>query len=465
MWSIREILEATAGRLVALPIGRQTTASRLVAGNPDDYISGVSIDSRTLKEGDIFICIKGERFDGHDFIPQAIKNGAAAICFCRDKLAVSGSKIPRNAIAVKNTRTALSGLAYYHRRRFSIPVIGITGTNGKTTVKEMLASLLSLRYKVLKNEGTQNNIIGLSLALLRLDASHEIAALELGTNHFGELRELCRIAAPTAGLITNIGPAHLEFFGDENGVLREKWELIEGLAFPRIGILNVDDILLKEKLSRAAGVSFFTFAVANKADFMAERIVQKDRKLSFYIKNHPIELKTVSKVNVYNALSAYAAARIFGLDANDIMNKLKHFQFPKARFQRKRINGFYVIDDAYNANPASMHNAIDGFSNLRTRARKIAIIGDMLELGRKAGRLHRQVGRALGESSIDMLIGVGRLSHIACDAAQASGLNHKVIYKCGTADEARDIVSSLLKKGDFVLLKGSRAMRLEEIFK
>lgn len=476
-------MKATAGQLVALPIGRQSTAPGLVAGNPNDYISGVSIDSRAIKEGDIFICIKGERFDGHDFIPEAIKNGAAAICFCRDKAVILGSKIPRNAIAVRNTITALSELARYHRKRFSIPLIGITGTNGKTTAKEMLASILSSKYKVLKNQGTQNNIIGLSLALLRLDTSHEIAVLELGTNHFGEIAELCRICAPTVGLITNIGPAHLEFFGDENGVLREKWELIERLAFPRIGILNVDDIRLKEKLSRAAGanpvrnysatskkkevsngVNFFTFGLAHKADFMAERILQKDRKISFYIKNYPIELKTVSKVNVYNALSAYAAARIFSIDANDIMDKLKHFQFPKARFQRKRINGFYVIDDAYNANPASMRNAIDAFSNLRTRGRKIAIIGDMLELGQKAGQLHRRMGRVLAESSIDMIIGVGRLSHLACDAAlEQAGLNHKVIYKCDTVDQARDILLSLLKKGDFVLLKGSRAMRLEEI--
>lgn len=450
MWSIREILQATAGQLAA--------------GNPDEDIAGVSIDSRTIKEGDIFICIRGERFDGHDFIPQAIKNGAAAICFCRDKAVVLGSKIRCSCIAVGNTLTALSSLAYYHRKRFSIPVIGITGSNGKTTAKEMLASLLSSRYKVLKNEGTQNNIIGLSLTLLRLDTSHEIAVLELGTNHFGELRELCRIAAPTVGLITNIGPAHLEFFGDEKGVLREKWELIEGLAFPRIGILNADDILLKEKLSCAAGVSFFTFGLANKADFTARRILQKDRKTSFFIKNYPIELKTVSRVNLYNALSAYAAARIFGIDANDIMNKLKQFRFPKARFERKRINGFYVIDDAYNANPASFYNAIDAFNNLRTRGRKIAIIGDMLELGQKSCELHRQVGRALGESGIDMLIGVGRLSHIACDAALAGGLNHKVIYKRDTTDQVRDIVPSLLKKGDFVLLKGSRAMRLEEVF-
>lgn len=464
MWRIKEILQATAGRLVS--------------GNHDKDIAGVSIDSRTLKRGDIFFCIRGERFDGHDFIPQAIKNGAAAICFCRNKRAALGSRTPRNAIAVRDTIAALSGLACYHRKRFSIPVIGISGTNGKTTTKEMLVSLLSSRYKVLKNEGTQNNIIGLSLALLRLDRSYEIAVLELGTNHFGELGELCRIAAPTVGLITNIGPGHLEFFGDEKGVLREKWKLIEGLAFPHIGILNVDNILLKEKLSRAVGsrgaaskkkeaangVNFFTFGLVNKADFMAKRILQKEKMISFFIKNYPIELKTVSNVNVYNALSAYAAARIFGIDADDIMNKLKHFRFPKARFEKKRINGFDVIDDAYNANPGSMHNAIDAFNNLITRGRKIAVIGDMLELGQKAGELHRQVGRALGESAIDMIIGVGRLSHIACDAAQASGLNHKVIYKCETADQARDIVSRLLKKGDFVLLKGSREMRMEEIF-
>ena len=450
MLRIKEILEATGGELVR--------------GNPDDYISGVSIDSRTLKKGDIFICIKGERFDGHDFIPAAIKNGAAAIVFCRDKELVSGGRISRSCIAVKNTITALSSLACYHRKRFSMPVIGITGSNGKTTTKEMLACLLSSKYAVLKNEGTQNNIIGLSLTLLRLNVSYEIAVLELGTNHFGEIKELCRICAPSAGLITNIGPAHLEFFGDEKGVLKEKWELIEGLRFPGIGILNADDGLLRDKLSGNVS-AFFTFGVTHKADFMARRILCKDRKTRFFIKNYPIELKTVSKVNVYNALAAYALARIFGIDASDIMYKFSRFEFPKSRFQLKRINGFKVIDDAYNANPASFYNAIDAFNNLRARGRKIAVIGDMLELGKKSSQLHKQIGRVLGESAVDMLIGVGRLSHIACDAARTGGLNSKVIYKCRTTDEARGIISGLLKKGDLILLKGSRAMRLEEIFK
>lgn len=447
--SIKEILEATGGELVR--------------GNPDDYIAGVSIDSRTLKKGDIFICIKGERFDGHDFIPPAIKNGAAAIIFCRAKELTAAGKIPRNCIAVKNTITALSNLACYHRKRFSIPVIGITGSNGKTTTKEMLACLLSTSYAVLKNEGTQNNIIGLSLTLLRLNASHKIAVLELGTNHSGEIKELCRICAPSAGLITNIGPAHLEFLGDEKGVLKEKWELIEDLRFPRIGILNADDGLLRDKLSGNTD-ALFTFGVKNKADFMARRILSKDRKTRFFIKNYPIELKTLSKVNVYNALAAYALARIFGIDARDIMSKFSQFEFPKSRFQLKRINGFTVIDDAYNANPASFYNAIDAFNNLRARGRKIAVIGDMLELGKKSERAHRQIGRALGESAVSMLIGVGRLSHIACDAARTGGLNSKVIYKCRTTGEARGIVSGLLRKGDVVLLKGSRAMRLEEIF-
>jgi UDP-N-acetylmuramoyl-tripeptide--D-alanyl-D-alanine ligase len=247
--------------------------------------------------------------------------------------------------------------------------------------------------------------------------------------------------------------------------LKEKWELIESLRFPRIGILNADDGLLRDKLSNNTGAAFFTFGITHKADFMARRILSKGRKTRFLIKDYLIELKTLSKVNVYNALAAYALARIFGIDARDIMSKFSQFEFPKSRFQLKIINGFTVIDDAYNANPASFYNAIEAFNNLRARGRKIAVIGDMLELGKESKRAHRQIGRALGESAVDLLIGVGKLSHIACDAARTGGLNSKIIHKCRTTGEARSIVSDLLRKGDVVLLKGSRAMRLEEVFK
>lgn len=450
-FTIQEILEATGGELII--------------GNPCDRFAGVSIDSRTLKKGDIFICIKGEHFDGHDFIPEAIHKGAQCVIIAKKSLAVLASKAPANLISVKNTLPALVELASLNRKRFSIPVVAVTGSNGKTTTKEMLSHILGARYKVLKNEGTQNNIIGLSLSLLRLNLSHEAAVLELGTNHFGEIKELARIAAPSVGIVTNIGPAHLEFFGDELGVLKEKWSLIEELASPRIAVLNADDDFLKERLSEDIDGTIFSFGIKRRCDFMAKKIICKDTAISFYIKKYPIQLNTVSKINVYNALAAYAAARIFSVDAYDIIKKFREFRFPDCRFQIKKLKDVRVIDDAYNANPGSFLCAIDTLSALPSRGRKIIVMGDMRELGNTGELLHRKIGERLCKARIDVIIGVGQLSHIACDAAIASGFNGKTILKCSSAQEAGNIISGLAKKGDTILLKGSRAMRLEEIFK
>ena len=454
-FSVQEILEATGGELLS--------------GSREGLFSGVSIDSRIVKDGEIFIAVKGEHFDGHDFIPQAVQNGAHCIIISKDKAVMLGNKIPHTLISVRDTISALSGLAYFHRKRFGIPVIGITGSNGKTTTKEMLGSLLSSRYRVLTNEGTQNNIIGLSLTLLNLRPEHEIAVLELGTNHFGELKTLTAIAAPNVGIITNIGPAHLEYFGDKNGVLKEKWQLLEELSSPRLAILNADDELLMEGAHRASSdsdITSFTFGIKNKADFMARRIRLSlvRNKLLFLIKNKPIELNTLSSINVYNALAAYAAARVFSIDAYDIVGQFRKTKFPKSRFQIRRANGLSVIDDAYNANPESFHYAIEAFKDLRASGRKIVVMADMLELGRQTENLHRFLGEELTRSGIDMIVAVGPLSHIACDAAVASGFNPRAAYKCSSNQEAKKMISDLATNQDMILVKGSRAMRLEEIF-
>ncbi len=442
----------------------EAASAELVIGNLCDHFSGVSIDSRTVKKGDIFICIKGERFDGHDFIPEAIGKGASCVIYSRYNTVLLGSKIPHNLIAVANTLSALSDLAYYHRKRFGIPVVCITGSNGKTTTKEMIYSLLSAKYKVLKNEGTQNNSIGLSLSLLKLNSQHHMAVLELGTNHFGEIKELVRIAAPSVGVITNIGPAHLESFGDEKGVLKEKWDLIEELAWPRIAVLNADDMLLREKITAAhEDTAIFTFGICQKADFMAKEITLRNKKVSCYVRKSPLTLATVSKINVYNALASYAVARIFSVDAYDIIKAFRAFQFPYARFQMKRIQGLQVIDDAYNANPVSLRYALDAFTSLPTRGKRILVIGDMLELGMLSQEVHAKLGNDLSKANIDVIIGIGALSHIACDVAASSGFNAKAIFKCSSVHEAGGIVSKVAKKNDTVLLKGSRAMKLEEV--
>ncbi len=451
-FGLREILGAVEGELIL--------------GNPGESFPGVSIDSRTVRKGEIFIAVKGGRYDGHNFIAEAVAKGAECIIAQRNQVLLLGIKLPQAVILVKDTMRALSSLAYYQRKRFGIPVIGITGSNGKTTTKEMLSALLSSRYNVLKNEGTQNNLIGVSLTLLRLNPKHDIVVLELGTNHFGEIRELARIAAPNMGIITNIGPAHLEFFGDETGVLREKWSLIEELAYPRIAILNSDDSLLKERIENCPeDISCFSFGFDSPADFLGKKAACRNKKVSFWVKNYQLQLKTCSRINVYNALAAYAASRIFSVDAYDIINKFSRFRFPDARFQAKNIRGIEVIDDAYNANPVSLGCALDAFKSFPARGRKIAVIADMLELGGKGEILHRKAGVELVRSKIDFIIGVGSLSHIACDEALCEGFNPKSVRKCDSVSDARDVIRGLAKKGDTVLLKGSRGMRLEEIFR
>lgn len=450
-FNVKEILKAVRGKLIA--------------GNTSDRACGVSIDSRTLKKGDIFICIKGKRFDGHDFIQEAIRKGAQCVIADEKSPVALGGRLPPDFILVKSPLAALAGLARVNRQRFDIPVLAVTGSNGKTTTKEMLSALLGCRYKVLKNEGTQNNIIGLSLSLLGLNRSHEIAVLELGTNHFGELKELSQIALPNAAIITNIGSAHLEFFGDELGVLREKWSLVETLSSPRIAVINADDEFLKEKISAGIGGAVFSFGIKRKADFMAEKIVCRGGRVSFRVKRKPIWINTAASINAYNALAAYAAARIFGIDDSRIIKKFSEFQFPGGRFQIRRLKGLRVIDDAYNANPGSFLCALEALSSLPCRGRKIVVMADMLELGERSELLHRMIGERLCRMEIDAFIGVGRLSHSACDAARQCGFNANAILKCSSAQDAKGIVLGLARKGDTILLKGSRAMKLEEIFK
>lgn len=451
LFTTSEILEATKGRLIS--------------GNLNDTFQAVSIDSRTTKKGDIFVCIKGMNFDGHNFIASALNKGASCVIVAEDKTVLWGDKISPNLICVKDTISALSNLAHYHRKRFDTPIVAVTGSNGKTTTKEMLCSLLSSKYNVLKSEGSQNNIIGLSLTLLRLNSEHNLAVLEFGTNHFGEIKELVYTAAPNVGVITNIGPAHLQFLGDEDGVLKEKWDLIEELSSPRVAIVNGDDIRLKEKLSlNTDETNFFTFGIRNNVDFMAKRIFRKNKKIFFSIKNYPIRLNSASIANVYNALAAYCAARIFSVDACDVIEKFREFQFPHSRFEIKRIAHLNVIDDSYNANYGSFYYAIESLVGMPTRGRKIVVIGDMLELGRTEEVFHRKAGEDLSRARVDLIIAVGRLSHIACDAAKQAGFNPKAIHKCLSKTEVKELIFKVARKDDTILLKGSRVMKLEEIF-
>ncbi|MDD2679806.1 MAG: UDP-N-acetylmuramoyl-tripeptide--D-alanyl-D-alanine ligase [Candidatus Omnitrophica bacterium] len=447
MFKIPELLKATSGALIS--------------GSKDTAVSGISIDSRTLKKGEAFIAIKGDNFDGHAFIPEAIRKGAR--CIITQK---GGSHKGVAFIKVKDTTCALGEIACFNRKRFkNIPVIAVTGSNGKTTAKEMIASVLAQKFRVLKNEGTKNNHIGLPLTLLKLDAAYDIAVLEIGTNHFGEVRYLSRIARPNIGVITNIGPAHLEHFSSLSGILKEKCSLLKGLQKPAIAIFNADDVFLrKAALKKTKSPFVLSVGLKNKSDFFAGEVKYVGGQPAFKVNQRfKFALKTLGYYNIYNSLFAIAVARIFGLTYRDISCGLAGFSLPKSRLNFIEIKGIKFIDDTYNSNPLSLKHALGVLENFSVKGKKIFIMGDMLELGEQSRALHAQAVRDALKVS-DTLITVGELTRSCLDKAMRA---KNKIFNCTNASEAGRVLLEKVGVGpaDLVLVKGSRRMKMEEVFK
>ncbi len=456
MFKVNELLKATRGSLIS--------------GDIDTRIKAISIDTRTIKPHEAFIAIKGDNFDGHDFIKEAIRKGAACIIKetqARGKETIRSLDNRREIvfIEVENTITGLGDIARFQRKKFALPVIAVTGSNGKTTTKEMIACILSKKFKVLKTSGTKNNQIGLPLALLNLDSSYDFAVLELGTNHPGEIEYLAKICLANIGVITNIGPAHLEHLDGFNGVFKEKRSLLYNLEKPHIAILNGDDALLKNKIAAKTHNITFTFGIKNRCDFRAVRIRNFNWELDFLVKQK-FRLKTLGYYNVYNALASIAVARIFGMGYPDISRALANFKFPQSRLSLLELNKVRFIDDTYNANPVSLKEALDVLGSFNVKGRKIFIMGDMFELGSRRESFHRQAGQR-ASSVCDTFITVGELSRLAAEAAKISGFDIKNIFTCDTSAQARDILFNkvLPKEDDVVLVKGSRLMKMEEVFK
>ncbi len=488
MFRVDELVEATKGKLINLQLPRTKvrglskvdtetlSSSGLRAGfSSGECINeargitarGISIDSRTIKPQDVFIAIKGNNFDGHDFINEAITKGAS--CVFKEpgsKAKDRGRNVP--FIEVKDTIKALADIAIFQRKKFNIPVIAITGSNGKTTTKEMVARVLSGKFNVLKNEGTKNNQIGLSLALLNLNSSHDIAVLEAGTNHPGEIEYLAGVCQPNICVITNIGPSHLEYLHNLGGVFKEKYKLVENLVKPYIGILNADDNLLKSKISpKHAKTVIFGFGMKNSCDFSARLIKNDITGFEFCVnKKYKFRLKTPGHYNIYNALAAITVARILGLAYKDIIYRLNTFDFPQSRLKFKEINSVKFIDDTYNSNPLSLSLALNALANFRIKGRKIFVMGDMLELGKSEKSFHYQAGRQAARCC-DVFITVGNLSKAAARGALASCFDTRNIFTCQTIDQARRILFDklLINRGDLILVKGSRRMKMDEVFK
>lgn len=451
-FAVNEIIEAAGGKLVF--------------GLKNSHFETISVDSRLIGKGEAFLAIKGKNFDGHNFIKEAIRKGASCIIKKRGEGAFNNYN-KSAVIEVQDTIKALADIARFNRCKYKMPVIAVSGSAGKTTVKEMVSWVLSAKYNVIKNEGTKNNNIGLPLTLLRANSACEIAVLELGTNHFGEIENLSSICKPNIGIITNIGPAHLEYFNDLSGVLKEKYVLIENLDNPYIYLLNRDDDLLRKKSSQKADkLHVFSFGIKRKSDFTASDINSRSGRLEFYLnKKYRFILNTLGPHNIYNALAAIGIARLFGIDYGDIKDRLASFCFPQGRFNIKTINNVIFIDDTYNSNPLSLKYALDAIGKLDVKGRKIFIMGDMLELGSLTKLFHSQAGIQVARVC-DKFITVGRFSRLAAKTACSLGFNNKDIFNCDTAFQARDVLFNKLhpNNDDIVLVKGSRAMKMEEVF-
>ncbi|MDI6606185.1 MAG: UDP-N-acetylmuramoyl-tripeptide--D-alanyl-D-alanine ligase [Candidatus Omnitrophota bacterium] len=453
MFKRDELVKATKGGLFG-------AGNKKIAG-------GISIDSRRLKAGDIFIAIKGNNFDGHDFIAEAAKKGAAAVIVHSVQQSIVHRPEKTTFILVKDTTKALGDIARFQRDKFNIPVIAVTGSNGKTTTKEMIAYLLSDKFKVLKNEGTKNNHIGLPLTLTKLNNSYDFAVLEAGTNHPGEIAYLAGICLPNIAVITNIGPAHLQYFKDLGGVYREKISLLRYLRKPQIGVFNADCKLLGPQVfSRHKGKIIFGFGINRGADFFASNIEIGKAKASFLLnKKYKFTLKTLGHYNIYNALAAIAIARLFGMEYTDIARRLSLFNFPQGRLKFIKLNNISFIDDTYNSNPLSLEHALDTLDCFKAKGRKILVMGDMLELGSRERIFHLQAGKKAARIC-DCFLAVGKLSRLAAEVARANGFNKPGIFSCSDSLQARDILFKKIAPGpeDIVLVKGSRLMRMEEIF-
>ncbi|MFH1414293.1 MAG: UDP-N-acetylmuramoyl-tripeptide--D-alanyl-D-alanine ligase [Candidatus Omnitrophota bacterium] len=472
MFKVFELLNATQGRLIK--------------GPKQSRVLGISIDSRSIRPQEAFIAIKGKNFNGHDFIKQAIKKGASCVIvstsYPSTSLGAGEMRVtPRLRsgqasyekqrvafIAVRDTIRALGDIARYHRHKIDIPIIAVTGSNGKTTTKEMIAWVLSKRLEVLKNPGTKNNQVGLPLSLLGLNSSHNAAVLELGTNHFGEIAYLSGISEPNIGIITNIGPSHLEFFKDLKGVFREKYSVAGYLKKPRMMILNADDNTLKRKLSKREKRSFnLGFGIRSKTDFSATAIKIRNSRMEFVVnKKYKFTLKVIGYSNIYNALASIAVARVLGMGYNDIASKLSNFTFTQGRLSLLESNNTRFLDDSYNSNPLSLKQALDALDGFKTVGRKIFVMGDMLELGKRKETFHRLAGLQAAKSC-DVLITVGSLSKFAAKSAKLRGLDMENIFSCESTLQAKDLLFKKISPGpkDIVLVKGSRSMKMEEIFR
>ena len=447
-FSVQEIVRATQGALVTGDLGISVT--------------GVSIDSRTLGVGQAFFAIRGHRMDGHGFLAEAAARGAA--CFVVH--AVPDSLPPTvPLVLVEDTTRALGLLAASHRARFNIPVVAVTGSNGKTTTKEMIASVLATRWRTLKPEGSFNNQWGLPLTLLELTADHGALVVEIGANQPGEIAWLAGLARPTVAVVTTVAAAHTEFFGSLDGVQREKSALVRAVEAGGHAALNADDPrVMGMAVETAAEVITYGRAAGARVRAVGDA-VDNGSGVAFTLdtggRRASVQLAFAGRHNVTNALAAAAAGVAVGLDFDEIVAGLERARPARGRCVWREAGDVWVLDDTYNANPVSVVAAYAAASARPRTGRLVVVLGDMLELGEMTETAHRTAGRQAAEAGADIFIGMGRLAALAAAEARVAGVTET--HATATFE---DTVALLLKRvtaGDVVLVKGSRGMRMERV--
>ena len=442
----------------------QFSGGRLIQGDPGLAVDRLHTDTRTLAAGDCFVALHGDRFDGHAFVPEVQRHGAVAALVSRR----TSSDLPENLglVEVPDTLEALQRFAAAYRSLLSVRTIGVTGSSGKTSTKELIAAVLRTRFKTKATEGNLNNHIGVPLTLIALDEDDEYAVVEMGMNHPGEIAPLAAMTAPAIGVISSIGPAHIEFFSSQAAIAEEKSALLAALSADGVAVLNGDDEWSRRIASRTIARIVWV-GHADDSSFRADDLQIRPEGLVFTLRHGagsvPVKMPYYNRVMAANALLAAAVGSECGLGLEEIAAGLQSVQLPGARMQLVKARGASIINDSYNANPSSMRAALIALQEFPGTGRRLAVLGSMGELGQHAAELHRGIGEFAVQQKVDGIVAVGPYAESYRAGALDAGMNLEAIAVAVDAVEALEILSAQLAGEDIVLVKGSRFMGLEKL--
>lgn len=426
--------------------------------NGEGKINGVCTDTRKIEKGCLFIALEGENFDGHDFARTAAENGAAAV-MCHKKCDCGNAAV----ITVDDTKKGLLRLSQYYRKMFNIPVVGITGSVGKTTTKEMVYCVLASKYKTLKNYGNLNNQIGMPMAVFDLDNTYEAAVFEMGMANFGEISNLSLVAAPDVGVLTNIGVSHMETLGSQENILKAKLELLDGMKDGAPLIINGDDAFLKDAVI-SNHPKYYYGIESDKCTIFAENIRNTDKGTAFTAVfpdgEQQVQLPTVGIHHVYNALAAIQVGLLLNVSPEESAKALEGYEPTGMRQRLKNVKGITFIEDCYNASPDSMKAAVSALCSV-PKKRKIAVLGDMLELGEISDKAHTFTGELVAKNNVDILMTYGTQGKLIAEGAKSKGMEN--VFSFDDKQKLSEKLKNTVRDGDAVLFKASRGMKLEDV--